>query len=349
MIEILWPWALAALPLPIIVRLLFPTSESSEQKTGNAIKVPFYSQILGSSEENNLSPNTNLNFILAFIIWMVFILAAANPVWIGEPIQMPTMGRNLMLAIDVSPSMQEKDMALGGQAVDRLTILKSVMSNFIDRREGDRLGLILFGSKAYLQTPLTLDRQTVNILLNEAQIGIAGKATAIGDAIGMGLKKLIGSENEEKVLILATDGANTAGEINPIKAAELAALENMTIYTIGIGADSMQLPGIFGSSFGSRTINPSRDLDEKMLSDIADITGGQYFRAKSSDDLQVIYAQLDNLEPVIGDNEVYRPKSSLFYYPLGLAFIFSLLLAASKLPFQRILNPIMKGQKTTLT
>jgi len=346
MIEILWPWALAALPLPIIFRILLPADESAGQKAGNAIKVPFYAQVKDSSGEEHRSPNTDLNLIFAFIIWMIIIVAAVNPVWIGEPIQLPTVGRNLMLAIDVSPSMQEKDMALGNQAVDRLTILKSVMSDFIDRREGDRLGLILFGSKAYLQTPLTLDRHTVNILLNESQIGIAGKATAIGDAIGMGLKKLIASESEEKVLIIATDGANTAGEINPIKAAELAALENMTIYTIGIGADSMQLPGIFGSSFGSRTINPSRDLDEKMLSDIADITGGQYFRAKSSDDLQVIYAQLDRLEPVAGDSEIYRPKSSLFYYPLGLAFILSLFLAVSKLPFHRIPNPLMKSQKT---
>ena len=236
-----------------------------------------------------------------------------------------------MLAIDVSPSMQEKDLSIGNQAVDRLTVLKNIISDFIDRRQGDRLGLILFGSKAYLQTPLSFDRKTVNALLNESQIGIAGKATAIGDAIGMGLKKLMESNNKERVLILATDGANTAGEIDPLKAAELASLENLTIYTIGIGADSMELPGLFGSAFGSRTVNPSRDLDEKMLMDIANVTGGQYFRAKSSEDLRNIYKQLDKLEPVKGKAETYRPKKSLFYYPLAVAFVISLILAISHL------------------
>lgn len=345
MIDILWPWVLAALPLPWIIRTLLPAQDKAGQ-TGAAIKVPFYAQILETQgTEQNPQLSIDRKIIYALIIWILVILAGINPVWIGEPVQLPTLGRNLMLAVDVSPSMQEKDLTLGNQPVDRLTVLKSVMSDFIERREGDRLGLILFGSHAYLQTPLTLDRKTVNTLLDEAQIGIAGKATAIGDAIGMGLKKLLDTESTEKVLILATDGANTTGEINPLKAAELAALENLSIYTIGIGADSMQLPGIFGSAFGSRHINPSRDLDEKMLMEIAEKTGGQYFRAKTSDDLQSIYQQLDKLEPVSGENQTYRPKKSLFYIPLGLAFILSLLMAASSLSLSGVRYSLTQGRK----
>lgn len=345
MINILWPWVLAALPLPWIIRTLLPAKDKTQQ-AGAAIKVPFYTQVLDNAADNqNHQLTLDRKMIYAFIIWVLVILAGINPVWIGEPVQLPTVGRNLMLAIDVSPSMQEKDLTLGNQPVDRLTVLKSVMSDFIARREGDRLGLILFGSQAYLQTPLTLDRKAVNTLLDEAQIGIAGKATAIGDAIGMGLKKLLDTESSKKVLILATDGANTAGEINPLKAAELAALENLSIYTIGIGADSMQLPGIFGSTFGSRNVNPSRDLDEKMLIEIAEKTGGQYFRAKTSADLQSIYQQLDKLEPVSGENQTYRPKKSLFYIPLGLAFILSLLMAVSSLSLSGIHYSLTQGRK----
>lgn len=331
MIEILWPWATIALPLPLLIRLVLPASKNSGHLSA-AIKVPFF-DFVASSRDENKKPSYKFNFKLftALLIWLLVIISAINPVWIGEPVQLPTEGRNLMLAIDVSPSMQEKDLSLGNQAVDRLTVLKNIISDFIDRRQGDRLGLILFGSKAYLQTPLSFDRKTVNILLDESQIGMAGKATAIGDAIGMGLKKLMESASKEKVLILATDGANTAGEIDPLKAAELASLEGLTIYTIGIGADSMELPGLFGSAFGSRTVNPSRDLDEKMLMEIANITGGQYFRAKSSEDLRDIYKQLDKLEPVKGEAETYRPRKKLFHFPLGLAFVISLILAVSHL------------------
>lgn len=346
MIDLLWPWVLAALPLPWLIRTLLPASDQSRQTLGAAIKVPFYKQVLSTQGESETHQfNIDRNMVIAVIVWVLIVLAGSNPVWVGEPVQLPTLGRNLMLAIDVSPSMQEKDLKLGNQAVDRLTVLKSVMKDFIDRRQGDRLGLVLFGSKAYLQTPLTLDRKAVNTLLDEAQIGIAGKSTAIGDAIGMSLKKLMDSQSNKKVLILATDGANTAGEINPLKAAELAALENMTIYTIGIGADSLQMPGIFGSAFGARTVNPSRDLDENMLIEIANKTGGQYFRAKTSADLQAIYQQLNKLEPVKGETETYRPKKSLFHFPLGIAFVISLLMAASRISFKGIHYSLTQGRK----
>ena len=203
----------------------------------------------------------------------------------------------------------------------------NALETFIEQRKTDRLGLILFGSQAYLQTPLTFDHQTLQQLLKEAQIGIAGPRTAIGDAIGLALKRLKDRPSDSKVLILLTDGANTAGEISPVQAAELAAQKGLRIYTVGVGADEMVLPGIFGSRFGRRAINPSADLDETTLKEIAEITGGQYFRAKNTDELRRIYELLDELEPAEADPEVFRPINSLFYWPLGLVFVISGLLA----------------------
>lgn len=189
------------------------------------------------------------------------------------------------------------------------------------------MGLILFGSNAYLQTPLTFDKKTLGILLNEAQIGIAGRQTAIGDAIGLALKRLKDRPAKSKVLVLLTDGANTAGEISPIQAAKLAAEKELRVYTIGVGADEMVTPGIFGSNFGSRRINPSIDLDEDTLRSIAEQTGGQYFRARNTEELRRIYDLLDQLEPTEADPEVFRPIQSLFFWPLSLVMIITFLMS----------------------
>jgi Ca-activated chloride channel family protein len=181
------------------------------------------------------------------------------------------------LIVDLSGSMEEQDFQLNGQWVDRLTATKAVANDFIGRRVGDRVGLILFGREAYLQTPLTFDRKTVKTLLDEAVIGLAGKETAIGDAIGLAIRTLddAGVEQGRRVAILLTDGANTAGAVDPLKAAELAAQRNLVIYTVGIGADALTVRSLFGV----RQINPSADLDEAALTAIADKTGGKYWRA----------------------------------------------------------------------
>jgi len=192
------------------------------------------------------------------------------------------------------------------------------------------VGLILFGTQAYLQTPLTFDRKTVITLLNESAIGLAGDNTAIGDAIGLAVKRLKNQPANSRVLILLTDGANTAGEVSPIKAAELAAENQLKIYTIGIGADEMQVR----SFFGSRTVNPSRDLDEKTLTAIADTTGGRYFRARNTEELDKIYQLLDELEPVEKDKQYYRPRSELYPWPLGLALALSVAVCLSRFAFR---------------
>jgi Ca-activated chloride channel family protein len=218
--------------------------------------------------------------------------------------------------------MEEQDFVLRGTPVDRLSATKAVASEFIEQRVGDRLGLILFGREAYLQTPLTFDRETVGTLLLESAIGLAGKETAIGDAIGLAIRTLedAGIEDGRRVLILLTDGANTAGAVDPLKAAELAAERSMVIYTIGVGADSMTVRTLFGE----RQINPSADLDEGALARIADLTGGRYFRARDTEELAEIYSILDELEPSESDQSGFRPVTELFYWPLAAAFLLAL-------------------------
>jgi len=236
-------------------------------------------------------------------------------------------GRDLLLAVDSSGSMAAEDCILDGRPANRLQVVKAAASTFIEQRKGDRLGLILFGSQAYQQTPLTFDRDTVATLLNEAVVRLAGKETAIGDAIGLALKRLRAADTKDRVLILLTDGANTTGEVAPRQAAELAAKEGLRIYTIGLGAKPMRQE----TFFGPRIINPSADLDEGTLKDIAEITGGRYFRATDTASLESIYQELDRLEPAARDTEYFRSHQSLFIWPLGLALAISIVLAASRL------------------
>jgi Ca-activated chloride channel family protein len=324
MIHVEWPWLLLLLPLPWLLRWLLPAQTDSQQ---TALKVPFLDDF-GVGETRVVSAVKPWALWLASLAWLCLVLAVARPQWLGEPLEQAVSGRDLMLAVDVSGSMQEKDFVIKGQQVDRLTALKQVAGEFIQRRTGDRLGLVLFGTQAYLHVPLTFDRNTLQTLLNEAFIGITEDEpqTSIGDAIGLSIKRLQDQKTDSKVLILLTDGANTAGELSPLKAAELAASAQLKIYTIGIGADEM----LVRSLFGTRRVNPSADLDEKTLTAIAETTGGRYFRARSSEELAQIYALLDQLEPVEKDKQFFRPRSELFHWPLAIALLIASGLAASR-------------------
>ena len=322
-----WPWALLALPLPLLVRaILSPVTEAQEA----GLKVPNLKGFAVLTSRPGSERLLDWPVWLAIIAWASLVLAAARPERIGDEFDIPLSGRNLMLAVDLSGSMDAKDFELGSRRVDRLTATKAVASDFIERRKGDRIGLILFGERAYLQVPLTLDRETVNILLMEAFIGLAGEKTAIGDAITLAVKLIHDQDavGDEQVLILLTDGANTAGEIDPIKAAELAQQIGLRIYTIGIGAEQMLVSSITG---GLRAINPSADLDEKTLTRIAELTGGQYFRAKDTVGLQSIYRLLDEIEPVAESEAGFRPVKSLYYWPLGGAFVLTVFLCVMNL------------------
>jgi len=312
MLEFQWPFIFYFAALPLLIWLL----PAVKQASITTVKVPFFSNFWKSLASITEQTKWWIK-LLAILAWLLLLAAAARPVWIGEAIALPVEGRDLMLAVDVSGSMQETDMKINGREVDRLTMIKYVAGDFIERRKGDRIGLILFGQQAYLQTPLTFDRKTVNVLLSESIIGIAGKATAIGDAIGLAVKRVRSTSDNNRILILLTDGQNTAGEIQPIKAAELAQQEGLKVYTIGIGADEVYRQ----TYFGSRRINPSLDLDEATLRKIAELTGGQYFRARNTKELDNIYAMLDELEPLAKEDQFYRPTEVLFYWPLTLSML----------------------------
>lgn len=315
-VEIAWPWIFAALPLPLLIARLLPRARSTPQDT---LRFPFI-HALQQRPDSPVVRRPQLSLAFATLAWVLLVVAASRPQWVGETIHLPVTGRSLMLAVDISGSMQTEDMLINGRPIMRLSAVKRVAGAFVEQRVGDRLGLILFGDQAYLQTPLTFDRRTLHILLNEAAIGLAGKATAIGDAIGLAVKRLRGQPEKNRVLILLTDGANTAGSVAPLKAADLAASEGVRIYAIGVGADGT-MSGPFRMLRGGTS-----ELDEASLKAIAQKTGGRYFRARDTRSLQQIYALLDEIEPVSEDEQSYRPVEELYAWPLALALLLSVLL-----------------------
>ena len=324
MIHFEWPWLVLLLPLPWLARrLLQPALRPREA----ALRVPFLRDFIDVQTGPGLARRRpHWPLLLAALAWVLLVGASMRPEWLGDLVDIPVSGRDLMLAVDLSGSMQEEDFTLNGRDVDRLTATKYVAGEFIERRVGDRIGLILFGEQAYLQAPLTFDRDTVRTFLDESAIGLAGKATAIGDAIGLAVKRLRGRDQENRVVILLTDGANTAGAVEPLEAAELAAREGLRIHTIGVGAVEMRVRDLFGF----RNVNPSTDLDEDTLKAIAARTGGRYFRARDTQELEEIYRLLDRLEPVAGDPKRFRPRSALFHIPLALSLLFAAALLSLK-------------------
>lgn len=328
MITFAWPWLLLLFPLPLLVYWL---PQKRNNRSSAALKIP---QLMQSSSVSITTKATNKSpLIILSVCWLLAVLALSQPQWLGDAIDIPTEGREMMIAVDLSGSMQIEDMSLQGSTVNRLDMLKVVLGNFIERRTGDRLGLILFADDAYMQTPMTFDRKTVKQMLDESVLGLVGRKTAIGDAIALAVKRFDAKQKSNKVLLLLTDGQNTAGKITPEQALELAIAKDITIYSIGIGADVM----LQQSLFGTRRVNPSSELDEKTLTKLAEQTGGKYFRAKDSQGMELIYSLLDQLEPVEQDQQQMRPLTALFYWPLGLALILSAgyLLTINLSPFAR--------------
>ncbi|RVU81480.1 VWA domain-containing protein [Leucothrix sargassi] len=314
MLEWQWIWALYLLPLPLLVWMLSP---KKTQQTQAALKVPFLQDLPQAGNAVNPRSWKWLARLLALLGWSCFVVALARPVMVGELVQLPQSGRNLMLAVDLSLSMQEADYQLGNQMVDRLTATKYVAGEFIERREGDRIGLILFGDQAYLQAPLTFDRQTVRRLLDESALGLAGRNTAIGDAIGLALKRLNEQPDSEHILVLMTDGENTAGAVSVEEAADMAMKNGLKIYTVGIGSQRSASVDFFG--------NRGSSLDEATLVKIAEMTGGRYFRATDTDTFRQIYTELDRLEPIEREQQQWRPRTDLFFWPLAAALLLTLL------------------------
>lgn len=322
MITFEWPWIFFLLPLPLLVFYGIP----AKKQVQSALYIPLLKErsVIGTFQNSN---KTSLPAMLALaLLWLLLLCAAAKPVKTGDIIELPSTGRDLLLAVDISGSMQLQDMTLNNREVDRLTLVKQVVSDFVAKRKGDRLGLILFGSNAYIQAPLTFDLDTIAKLLLEAQIGFAGDATAIGDAIGLSIKRLASNPADSRVVILLTDGQNTAGAVSPLQAAQLAKQESVVVYTVGIGSDKMISSGFMGMN----RYNPSQDLDEKTLIDIASITGGKYFRARDQQELDSIYEAINQLEAIDQKAESVRPRQSLFFWPLGIAMVLWAALAIIK-------------------
>ncbi|USH01735.1 VWA domain-containing protein [Grimontia kaedaensis] len=314
MFELAWWWALLLLPLPwLVYRFVRPIPRPA------AIHLPQLPQGLGSQQTGS-----RLRIVLMSLLWISLVAALTRPVWYGDPIQIQPEHRDMMLAVDLSGSMEIEDMLLpSGGAINRLDAVKHVLSEFIGKRDGDRLGLVLFADHGYLQTPLTLDRNTVAQQLERAVLGLIGKQTAIGEGLGVATKTFIDSKAPQRVIILLSDGANTAGVIDPLEAAKLAKEYDVTIYTVGVGAEEMRQRSLFGS----RVVNPSQDLDERMLLAIAQSTGGEYFRARNPEELEKIYQIIDQLEPISTVQQTWRPRDEMFRYPLALALLLSALIA----------------------
>jgi len=309
MLEFLSPWVFLLLPLPLLSYFILPARKPAQLA---ALKVSS-NQLFGDNEQLTQA-RSNISLVLFCTIWLLLVIATARPQWVGEPIVAPTQARELILAVDLSASMQESDMRLNGRWVDRLTMVKSVLKDFIDKRKGDRIGLILFADNAYVQAPLTFDLTTVQTLLDESFLGLVGKRTAIGEAIGLAVKRFDNKPESNRVLIVLTDGENTAGNISPDQALELAIAKEVTIYTIGVGSEGGRQIGFLQRGSG---------IDETSLTKIAQATNGQYFRATDTDQLSSIYETLDQLEKIEANVETMRPQSSLYYWPLALALLLS--------------------------
>lgn len=314
MMHLAWPWMAVLLPLPWVMYRF----RSAAEPGGMAIFLPFAATLdrpLGGAPTA-----ARLRQALFVLLWLLLVLAAMRPQWLGDPLPAPTTGRRVILAVDISGSMNTRDMA---NNASRLQVVQQVAGQFIDGRQGDQVGLILFGTQPYVQAPLTPDLATVHRFLDEALVGFAGTETAIGDAIGLAIKRLRAEAangattkgvGDHTILILLTDGESNAGTLQPLQAARFAAEAGLRIYTIGVGAAARV--GFFGSM-------GNNDLDEDTLKAIAKITGGQYFRATDANALQSVYAQIEKLEPVAGRDQWLRPTDEWFSYPLALALLLS--------------------------
>ena len=299
-------WAFFLAPLPLLVWLLLPPF----REVTKAVRVPFFEQ---AAEVAGVKPTPGavvrkpnwVQRLMSPLCWALLVVAMARPQWVEPPQEKIEAARDLMLAIDLSQSMEARDFRdVSGHRIDRLTAVKQVVRDFIDRRKTDRIGLIVFGQAAFPQAPLTLDHDSVKLLLDELQIGMAGPQTAIGDAIGLAIRMTESSKMREKVLVLLTDGNDTASRVPPDKAAELAKQHGIVIHTIGIG-------------------DPRASGEEKVdlgaLQKISDATGGRFFRGENRAGLEDIYATIDRLTPDKAKHLRYSPHVDLFWIPIGAA------------------------------
>ncbi len=325
MFELANPWLLLLVFIPFLLWYCVPSAQSI---ASSALQVPFFDSL------STLVINKNRAFTLSvffYIVWFLLIIALAGPRWVSEPLPMTRAGRNIMLVLDLSDSMQIDDMPLHGTLYSRLSVVKRAATQFVHERIGDRIGLIVFGTHAYLQTPLTYDRANVLERINDATAGLAGKTTSIGDALGLAVKRLQDVPPQSRVIILLTDGVNNSGILAPMKAAQLARDDKIKVYTIGLGSQE-------SSFFGQN----NADLDEETLKSIAQMTGGIYYRAVDPRSLQRIYHTINKLEEVKQDAMIVRVQYDYYYWPVAAAWFLVLFWLFYKLNIITGLNRLRK-------
>ncbi len=325
MIRFSYPWMFLLLLLPWLVRRFAPPVRGLH---GDALRVPILQDIADISLKSGgllragggEAGSSRLKILLS-LIWLLLTVSAARPQWLGEPVRIKDYGRDIMMVMDISTSMREPDFVLNRRRIDRLTAVKVAADRFIKQRANDRIGLVLFGTRAYLQSPVTFDKQSVSDILWSMEAGMAGNSTAIGDALGLALKNIRESgKSEDKIIILLTDGENNDGSLSMAQAVNLARHEKVKIYTIGVGAQK----AFVDSFFGVKLAAPDT-IDEESLKQLAAETEGRYFRADDTEGLQKIYNEIDRLEPSANEDQYVRESKDLFFWPLAAALLLSLL------------------------
>lgn len=321
-----WPWLFLLAPLPWLVRRLLPPA-----RPGAALAVPFMGRLRALAGGGGGVAGRRPLW-LGLLIWLLLLVAAAQPRWLGEPGVVPTSGRDLFLALDISGSMRESDFLLAGEPADRLAVVKRVAGAFIEGRAGDRLGLILFGERPHVRAPLSYDHHAVGRLLGEAEVALAGEYTAVGDAIGLAVKRLRDLDAVSRVAVLLTDGGHNAGQLGPRQAARLAAAYGVRLYTIGIGRQDAAGP----NPYGVWSTEGAAAFDRELLETVAEMTGGRYFHALDREGLEAAWRELDRLEPALGDALKSYRATALYPWPLGAALVLSLWLALRPLLAHRV-------------
>ena len=312
MLQFSYPWVFLLLPLPLLFYFFAPTYREPRM----AVRVPFMDllfRLTGRHSDDGaaLTRRTPLQKFQLVVGWLALVLALARPTWMDQPLVRELPMRDMLVALDLSGSMETADFTdASGESSDRLTAAKQVLDQFLSRREGDRVGLIFFGSAAFVQAPFTEDLEVVRELLDEAQVRMLGPRTMLGDAIGVAIQLFERSEVDERVLIVLTDGNDTGSMVPPLRAAEIAKDNGVTVYTIAMGD-----PEAAGE----------QALDEVTLKAVAATTSGEYFHADDRAELDRIYQVLDQMNPKQVETLSYRPEHELYFWPLGLAIILSLI------------------------
>ncbi len=308
--EIAYKWVFLLFPLPFLLYWILPAM----RKRRAALIAPFFERAATVSHQRPrksawITKKNIFSWITLILCWACLLAAASSPRYVGQPAKKTKTVRNFLIVADISFSMETTDWVVNGRRMSRWDAIKSIMKDFVQNRQSDQVGLVMFGTNAYLQAPLTTDLQAINWLMDQTEVGMAGQMTSIGDAIAFSTNVLKADTIKQKIMLLMTDGIDAGENILPLDAAQQAKRDSITIFTLGIG----KAKGMGGY-----------DLDEKTLKEIANATGGKYFNAMNEGQLKNVYATLDKLEPVKYDEETYKPVELLYYYPLAAAAILGL-------------------------